>query len=208
MPSKPPPGTVVAVVLAAGAASRFGRAKLLRRLGAETLLARAARLAAEATGRTPVVVLGARAGAHRAALRGLDAVAVINARWRLGPGSSLAAGLRRVPRGARAALVLLADQASIPTPALRGLIRRWQREPARPVAADHAGHAGPPAIIPRCYWPVLLRGSGAAGARRVLRDPAARTIRVEVEGAGADVDRPDDLERLRRRWARVTSGAP
>lgn len=185
------------ILLAAGGASRYGRPKQLARLDGQTLLRRAARLAAAvAPGRT-VVVLGARAATLRRELQGLPVQPVHNRRWREGLATSLAAGVRALPRGARAGLVLLADQAALMPEDLEGLIAAWRRHPRSITAAQAGDWRGPPVILPRRCFGRLLRLRGDAGARSLLQDPAETVLTVPMPNAATDIDVPADLRRLR-----------
>ena len=66
------PDGIGAVVLAAGAPTRIGRAKQLLELYGQSLIRRAASVALEAGCLPVVVVTGANAAASRESLRGLD----------------------------------------------------------------------------------------------------------------------------------------
>lgn len=181
------------VLLAAGASRRFGSPKQLARVEGQTLLRRMARTALAARPAGCVVVLGARAERLRRELAGLDVRVVVNVRWRAGLSRSLAAGVAALPPDARAALVLLADQAAIGPADLELLRACWRRDPRRIVAACARDRLGPPAILPRAVFPALRRLQGDAGAQDLLRDPARRAVGIEMPGAAIDIDRPSDL---------------
>jgi CTP:molybdopterin cytidylyltransferase MocA len=181
------------VLLAAGGSRRFGGPKLLARIERETLLHRAARAALGCRPAGCVVVLGAHAHRLRRELRELPVEIVVNRRWRAGLSTSLRAGIGALPRAARAALVLLADQAAIGPAELELLIAAWRRAPRAIVVARAGEIRGPPAILPRASFGALRRLRGDAGARRLLADPGRRVIEVEIPGAARDVDRPSDL---------------
>jgi molybdenum cofactor cytidylyltransferase len=187
------------VLLAAGASRRFGSPKQLARIGGQTLLRRMARIALAGRPAGCVVVLGARAERLRRELAGLDVRVVVNSRWRAGLSRSLAAGVAALPPDARAALVLLADQAAIGPADLELLRACWRRAPRRIVAACTEGKFGPPAILPRAVFPALRRLRGDAGARDMLRDPRRGVVGIELPGAALDIDRPSDLAGLWRR---------
>ncbi len=192
------------VLLAAGASRRYGRPKQLERVGGESLLRRMARVAIASEPAGCVVVLGARAARLQGELRGLPVRIVVNLRWQAGLSSSLAAGLAAVPTEARAALVLLADQASVRPADLELLVAAWHVAPRLPVAARVGRGFGPPAILPRRLCPKLARLRGDRGARELLKAPSSRTVGVELPSAATDIDLPADVARLepaRRRRA-------
>jgi len=186
------------VILAAGGARRFGRLKLLRRIGTDSLLLRAVKCAGAVTGDRCVVVLGCGASRLRGELRGQPVRTVLNRRWRLGMAGSLQAALSALPASADAALVVLADQYAVDAQDLRRLARAWSREPARAAAAEINGHPSAPAILPRTWFPRVGELSGDEGARRLLRDAAVPPTRVPMPAAGLDLDAPQQLAAFRR----------
>ena len=181
------------VLLAAGGSRRFGGPKLLARIQRETLLRRAARAAVGCRSAGCVVVLGAHAHRLQRELRGLRVEIVVNRRWRTGLAGSLRAGIGALPKGARAALVFLADQAAVGPAELELLIAAWRRAPRAIVAARAGEVRGPPAILPRATFGALRRLRGDTGARKLLANPGRRVVEVEIPGAVRDVDRPTDL---------------
>lgn len=184
------------LVLAAGAARRFGTPKQLARLGGEPLLLRAVTHATEVAGHAVSVVLGANAADIAPLLRNSPASVVVNRQWEEGIASSLRAGVAQLPGSTGAVLVMLADQVAITAFDLRRLIAAWQQQPELLVAATYDGEAGVPAIFPAHSFQALLELRGDVGARRVLRRMADRCIRIAMAHASVDVDTPEDLARL------------
>jgi CTP:molybdopterin cytidylyltransferase MocA len=136
--------------------------------------------------------------------RGAAARIVHNARWSDGLASSLRAGLRALPRGAAAVLVLLVDQPGIGAPELRRLVRAWRRRPNVPAAAFYDERAGVPAILPKSSWRALRGLQGDAGARTLLRRSRTLTL-VPMPEAALDIDTPADVQRLKSGSDRVSS---
>lgn len=198
-PKRSPPlaGALWSVVLAAGGSTRLGRPKQLVRYRNRPLLGRAAALAERATPGRVLVVIGADAGRIRYALRRHSPrVRVVrNARWREGMAGSLAQGLGRLPREARAALILLVDQPGVTEHSIARLVDRWRRRPSRPAAAGYADRIGAPAILPRRLWKAARSLRGDVGARALLRG-AAGPVTVKMPEAAADVDTADDVAAL------------
>ncbi|MBX5474561.1 MAG: NTP transferase domain-containing protein [Thermoleophilia bacterium] len=134
--------SVHAVVLAAGASSRYGvsppkQAELLPRvLGA---------LRAASTLDGILVVLGA----HDVAT---DAPTVRCAEWARGPGASLRCGLAALPPDADAAVVALADGPSLDPRAVDRVVASWRDEGGDVVAAAYGGVRLHPVLLARPAW--------------------------------------------------------
>jgi molybdenum cofactor cytidylyltransferase len=188
--------SVHVIVLAAGASTRFGSPKQLVRLKGRPLLHLAVSRAVEVAGQSVTVVLGANAAELAPLLRHTPATVVINRDWAEGMGSSVRAGVARVPAAADAALLMLADQPAVTAEDLRRLVATWRRQPHCMVAAHYAGTAGVPAIFPREDFAALGALRGDAGARALLKRGGERLVRVPLQSAAIDIDTPEDLLKL------------
>lgn len=179
--------TVAAVVLAAGAGSRFhGRThKLLATVGGRSLVASAVG-AAVASGLPTFVVQGA------IDLHGLvdpAAVLVDNRRWADGQATSLQAGITAAAAaGHRAVVVGLGDQPLVGPSAWAALAAC----PAQMAVATYGGRLGNPVRLGAEVWP-HLPSIGDEGSHVWERPDLV--VRVPCEGDPADVDTVEDLER-------------
>ncbi len=189
---------VAGILLAAGAATRMGRNKLLLDLGGETVLRRAARRAVEA-GLDPVlVVLGHEEERARAEIGGLACRAVPNADHARGINTSLSAGVREVPPEAAAAVVLLADMPLVDADMIRAVVARWRRGEAPLVTARYGEVTAPPTLYDRALLAELCGGEGEGRGRDTVRRHAGRVAFVDFPASAlADLDAPEDLERAR-----------
>lgn len=185
-----------AIVLAAGASTRFGSPKQLVRIGGRPLLHTVVTRAAEVTGNALFVVLGACAGELAPLLRHSPGSLVVNRHWREGLASSIRVGVARLPATCDGVLLVLADQAAVTSDDLKRLAGTWRRRPQCIVAALYAGTAGAPAIFPRSSFAELAALRGDSGARSVLRRSVDRLIRVPMPAAELDLDTPEDLLQL------------
>jgi molybdenum cofactor cytidylyltransferase len=183
------------LVLAAGAASRFGSPKQLARIGGVMMLQKAVSQATDVAGHAVTVVLGAHAERITPLLRQSPASVEINRHWQEGLASSLRLGISRLP-SCEGVLVTLADQVAVTVFDLRRLVSAWRRQPDWLIAASYEGHTGVPAIFPAWCFPDLLALRGDAGARAVLARHADRCLRVPMPNAGVDIDTPEDLLNL------------
>jgi len=187
---------VAGIILAAGHSTRMGRNKLLFRTGGESLVRRAARVAAEGGLEPVLVVLGYEAALVEAELAGLGYVAVPNGRHALGLNTSLDAGLAAVPADAAAAVVLLADMPLVTAAMLRTLVDRHRETGAPLVASRYDGVVAPPALYARRVFQELRGAQGDGRGRELLRRRGAEVRYVDWPAAAlADVDEPGDLAR-------------
>jgi molybdenum cofactor cytidylyltransferase len=182
-----------AIVLAAGAATRFGSAKQLALVAGRPLLHTAVARAADVAGSAVTVVLGARAAELTPLLRHSHASVVINREWREGMASSIRAGVARLPSSCAAALLMLVDQVAVTAEDLQRLVSAWRRQPGYIVAARYGMTTGVPAIFPRSAFPDLASLRGDVGARVLLQRNPDRVVRVPMSRAAIDIDTPGDL---------------
>jgi CTP:molybdopterin cytidylyltransferase MocA len=168
---------VAAVVLAAGASTRFGSPKQQLLLG--PVLERVRASAVDDV----VVVLGA----HEVET---DEPVVRCPDWERGPGASLRCGLRGLPEAAEAAVVVLADGPDLNPAAIDRVIEAWRGSGADVLAASYGGDRGHPVLLARAAWE-QVPDEGARPLGAVL-------VECDDLGAPGDVDFADDLpERLK-----------
>ncbi len=171
---------LVAVVLAAGASSRFGEPK--QRLLLPAVLERLG-------GFDEIVVVE---GAHP--LRGSEpqspARVVRCAEWERGPGASLRCGLAALPADVEAAVVVLADGPELSPAAVERVVAAWRDTGAPLVAASYGGVRGHPLVLARAAWGDVPDEG--------LRTQEPLLVPCDDLGAPGDVDYPRDLpERFR-----------
>lgn len=178
---------VAAVVLAAGASSRFGSPKQLAPFAGGTMLGAIAGTARRA-GLDPVLVVAPTDLALPAGV-----VRVANDDPSAGLSRSLQLGLGAVPDGA-AALILLGDQ---PTVTAAHLARMLDARGAKAIVASVAdGVLAPPIILEASAIPLAQRVQGDRGLRDLLRTVPEEIEAVEVVRHPPDVDVPADLQAL------------
>jgi len=182
-----------AIVLAAGASTRFGSAKQLVRVAGRPLLHNAVARAVDIAGSSVIVVLGARAAELTPLLTHSQASVVINRDWREGMASSIRAGVARLPSSCTAVLLSVVDQAAVTAEDLKRLVGAWRRQPDYIAAARYGTTTGVPAIFPRSTFPDLSSLRGDVGARMLLQRNPDRVVRVPMASAAIDIDTPEDL---------------
>ena len=185
-----------AVVLAAGASTRFGSPKQLVRVAGRPLLHSALARAADVAGSAVSVVLGAHAAELTPLLTHSQALIVINRDWREGIASSIRTGVLRLPPSCNAVLLMLADQAAVTVEDLKRLVSAWRRQPDYIVAARYGMTTGVPAVFPRSVFSDLTALRGDTGARALLQRNPDRVVRVPMASAAIDIDTPEDLLKI------------
>jgi molybdenum cofactor cytidylyltransferase len=185
----------VGLLLAAGAARRFGGAKLLAKLsGDEGVGAASCRAMREALGRVVAVV---RPGDDELAsvLGGLGATVVRCARADEGMGASLACGVA-TSAGASGWIVALADMPWIRPSTIRAVADAVAAG-AMIAAPFHRGERGHPVGFSAACRDDLTALAGDEGARAILMREGATLVRIDVDDPGVlrDVDVPRDLAR-------------
>jgi molybdenum cofactor cytidylyltransferase len=193
--------TVGALILAAGAASRMGRAKQLLEFRGHSLLEHAIEQASLAGFNPLVIVLGAHAAEIQPALAGQMVEVVLNEEWQSGMGSSLTRGLARLREIAprlSALAVLLADQPRIRADHLQGMWRLFEKQGCVCVAAEYSGTLGAPAIFRENQFAALAALPPESGAGQLLRSSDMPVCRYPLPEAAIDVDTPEDYAALDR----------
>jgi CTP:molybdopterin cytidylyltransferase MocA len=193
-----PPSGVSAILLAAGAGSRFGGGKLLAPYRGRPLIeASLSNLEGTPVDET-VVVVGEDAKRLREVCERSGARVVENLDWAEGISTSVLAGLRELGAQAQAAVVLLADQPLVGAGAVERLVAAFEAG-ARIAVATYGGRQRNPVLFSREVWPLLMiELSGDEGARSFLRRHPELVRLVPCDGMGdpADVDTAEDLRRL------------
>lgn len=190
--------SVAGVVLAAGTSSRMGRNKLLLEVAGQSVLRRAVLIAVEA-GLDPVlVVLGHESERVRAEIEGLRCEVVVNPGYQEGIHSSLRTGIAAVPERCEAAVVLLADMLLVEAWMIRTLVQRYETERPALVVSDYEGVDAPPILYDRQLFGELRVLEGEGCGKRVVKRHTAEAVRVRWPArALTDLDRPEDIERIR-----------
>lgn len=165
---------IAAIVLAAGAATRFGSPKQAVLL--EPVLER---VRAGSSIDEVVVVLGA----HDV---DTDATTVHCPDWERGPGASLRCGLAALSENVEAAVVVLGDGPNLDPRAIDRVVDAWRRGAGDRVAATYGGVRLHPVLLGRSAWE-NVPDEGLRGL------PAALVPCDDLESPG-DVDFADELE--------------
>ena len=190
---------VVAVVLAAGASTRFGSPKLLAPLDGRPLLQHALDAVADAGLADAVVVLGRGADDVEAAIAWRSERRVVNPRPEDGLSSSLRVGLASAMADAEAdaVIVVLGDQPALRPDVVRAVVAAAETAPVPIVRPRYAADDAPnPVVLRRAAWPLAEGVDGDRGLGPLLAARPDLVLEVPVDGANPDVDTVADLVRL------------
>lgn len=184
--------THVAIVLAAGAGSRYlgPTHKLLAPFRGRTVVETAVSAALEADIGPVVVVSGAVDLPVRSSADGLLTV-VANPQWAAGQATSVQAGLEVARRlGATSVVIGLGDQPLVVADAWRAVAAA-----TTPIAvATYDGERGNPVKLDASVWSDLPT-EGDHGARHLIRLRPELVSEVACAGSSADIDTQEDLDR-------------
>ncbi len=133
---------IAAVVLAAGASSRYGTSPPKQAV----FLPEVVRRVRETASVVDVVVV---LGAHEVEA---DARVVRCPAWKRGPGASLRCGLAALGADAEAAVVVLADGPDLAPGAVDRVVDAWRAGAGDVVAASYGGARGHPVLLARSTW--------------------------------------------------------
>ncbi len=203
---------VVAVVLAAGAASRFGGGKLLASLEGRPILQHVLDRLAEAGVGEVVVVLGDDADAIEPAIAWRTERRVRNPDPGRGLSSSVRVGMEALPPTADVALMVLGDQPLVPLAAIRAVLSA-PADPARPIVVPvYRGDGGRnPVRLERTAFGLVAEATGDRGLGPLIaaHPELVREVAAAGDEANSDVDtRADLVALLESAWAaRVRANA-
>lgn len=202
-PLRPQP-RVVALVLAAGASTRFGSDKRQARLpDGRSLLEAVVQTHRQVLDEVWVLTRPGDAFAQ-GVCQALGARCVVCADAVLGQGHTLADGLRQLADGSpevAGALVSLADMPWVRADTLQRLCERFAAT-GRVVLPRFGEALGQPRLLPRAVWPRLLGQEAAQGrpglhgdkgAQGLLDWAAAEQVPVDDPGVLRDADTPEAL---------------
>lgn len=182
-----------ALILAAGASTRFGVSKQAVRIDGRRMVDIVAATAAEA-GLDPLLAV---------VPPGFDptpAVTLVrNERPEAGISRSLRLGVDALPDGVGSAVILLGDEPLVDAGILRELAAAGNRG-ANVVASRFGDRIGPPVFLRRDAFDLVDRAAGDDGLGPLLRDTTPGLVLVDLPERPIDVDTTADFDALVASW--------
>jgi molybdenum cofactor cytidylyltransferase len=192
-------GKIGALILAAGESSRLGQPKQLIQFRGKSLVRRIVDAAKKARCSPTVVVIGSDREQVERELKAGDAIIVENENWRLGIGTSIRAGVRRLIDNAptlEAVVLLVCDQPFVEARTIARLTTLREKTKRAIVASRYAHTLGVPALFDRSCFQELLALDNATGAKTVILSKRERVAEFPFPKGRIDIDTLDDYEKL------------
>ncbi|HLE20247.1 MAG TPA: nucleotidyltransferase family protein [Vicinamibacteria bacterium] len=193
------PGTVAALILAAGESRRMGSPKPLLPLGDTSFLAGLLQQFLASRARPVLVVLGHQAERIRKEVSLEKAAVVVNAEYRRGMLSSIRAGLRELGREpVSGALLCPVDHPCVSAAVVDLLISRFEETRSPIIVPVHGGQRGHPVLFASSLFQEIREAPDSVGARQVVWDHADQVLEIPIEDPGiiTDIDTPEQYQRL------------
>ena len=192
------------IILAAGAATRFGQPKQLLRLKGKYLIERVLDAALNSRLGRVVLVLGfAHQKIQKALgkkLRHAKLQIEVNPHYQKGQGHSLQVGLSSVINTFPAVMFLLADQPLVDAATINCLLDKfWSADKDIGVPTFH-GKRGNPSIFSQKFYQHIMKIKGDIGARQIINAHPERVLEIEIKNPllFSDVDTPEDFEKINK----------
>ena len=190
------------IILAAGAATRFGQPKQLLRLKDKYLIERVLDAALNSRLARVVLVLGF---AHQKIQKALGKKLLhaklqieVNPHYQKGQSHSLQVGLSSVINTFPAVMFLLADQPLVDAATINCLLDKfWSADKDIGVPTFH-GKRGNPSIFSQKFYQHIMKIKGDIGARQIINAHPERVLEIEIKNPllFSDVDTPEDFEKI------------
>jgi molybdenum cofactor cytidylyltransferase len=183
---------VAALVMAAGAGSRFGSCKQLVKFDGQPMIRHVLGTLAPIFGKDLFTVLGAERERIKPLIQDLTRV-VENSEWIDGLGGSIAHGVKVINKQGKydAVLIALADQPRLLGSDYEDLLSHF--DGSRIVAAEYDSQVGVPAIFPATFFNQLESLQGDKGAKSLILQQGDNVLIRRIDAARYDIDYPQDL---------------
>ena len=201
MQEKPTAG----IILAAGAATRFGQPKQLLRLKDKYLIEWVLDAALNSRLSRIVLVLGY---AHQEILQALAEKMQhsklhieVNPHYKKGQSHSLRIGLATLKNDFPAVIFLLGDQPMLNSATINTLLERFWSADNDICVPTYRGQRKNPAIFSRRFYNYLMDIKGDTGARQLIDDNPDQVLRIEIDDPLCffDIDTEQDFAQLKRK---------
>ncbi len=191
---------ISAIILAAGTSSRMGETKQLLPFKGTSLIRTVTSNVLASSVDEVLVVSGCKAEAIKAQVDDLPVKIVYNPDYKLGQGTTLAAGAGQVNPAAEIFLVFMADQPLIDAAIIDSLIAAYQQRSCLALRPVYHGQPGHPVIFDGSLLEAMKALSNDEGARQILAGLGKKAVELPVPYPEVvfDVDTPEAYQKLTR----------
>jgi len=187
------------IILAGGAARRYGKPKQLLDWHGQPLIRHIACRALNASIGPVIVVTGAQAEDVESALNDLPLLITRCKNWEDGQSASIRAGLAKLEKQERqigSAIFLLADQPYATSSLLRALFEQHSQNLVPVLAPMAAGRRANPVLFDRTTFSDLVALQGDVGGRALFSKYSPAYLPWLDSAILLDIDTPDDYRKL------------
>lgn len=188
-----------AIILAAGAASRMGKAKMLLPYKGQTILEQLINELKTVAPQPICLVTGKYHEAIAQTISDPMVSLVHNEKWSEGMAGSIQAGMKALLQQAPdldQVWIVVGDQPFLSQTVLEEMLRKQQETQKGIVAAQYRGVAGTPVLFSAVYFEALQKLTGDKGARVILQEHPEDMATVAFPEGELDIDTPEDYERF------------
>jgi|GEM_PF-76375 xanthine dehydrogenase accessory factor len=188
---------ITAIILAAGASTRMGQPKLLLPFGDSTIIQTVIQNTVKSLVSNVVVVLGSHREEIMEKISGENISIADNPDFASGMLSSVQAGLRKLPAGTGAVMILLADQPMITQATIEKMADVYRHSDKGIVIAAHKGKRGHPIIFNRRYVEEILQPGHENSMHDFINKHHGEILEVETDTSEIlrDIDTIADYEK-------------
>jgi len=186
-----------AIILAAGESHRMGEPKLLLPFGQKTIFETVLANVLNSNADRICVVLGAREKELQEKIRDLSIKAIVNHNYKKGMLSSIQLGFLSLPEEAKAAVIVLGDQPSIPSTVIDSIIKVYRTTGKGIILPVHTGRRGHPILIDTKYRNNIAGLDPDIGLKELIHSHREDIVEVKVDTPAIlkDIDTPEDYKR-------------
>ncbi len=184
------------IILAAGAASRFGAPKLLQTWQGKPILHHVIETALRARLSPLFLVVGAYADQIQQAAGDYPVQIIPNPDWASGQASSIRAAVQALPTHIAAAVFMLGDQPRTPAELIDLLRQEYAASPHPILLPEAQGRIGNPTLFDRSTFTALTSITGDSGGRQLFSRFPPRKILWHNPQVFQDIDTLDDYAQL------------
>lgn len=125
---------------------------------------------------------------------------VYNDEWEKGMGTSIKKGIEYLSESSITnCFILVCDQPYITDSLLKEMLQQKEATGNGIVACSYGNTFGTPVLFDQRYFNLLKQLDGPIGAKKIVQQFLADTMMVNFPEGAADIDTPEDYERLQKR---------